>query len=205
MPQRLPATRTISCMLRRQKPYGGLRLISNRGGNWRRYAAATSWRAIEGRCCYGSIIHIWMQPFFTMCVFVCESFKLAYRKHGMHILHVSSVVEACNTGFVVSIRGFLPLSLSIQAVKCLEAVCQSPVPFLPLVEIRTRMALARVLLRHSTNVTRAKEHMDRVVREEGEEEGREGVSEGEGVRGSEREGERRSNNLDQQYLLFLVE
>ncbi|CAI7903958.1 unnamed protein product, partial [Closterium sp. NIES-54] len=48
-----------------------------------------------------------------------------------------------------------------QLVKCLEAVCQSPQPFLPLVEVRTRCWLAHVLLKHSRNVLHAKAHLER--------------------------------------------
>ncbi|GJP34673.1 hypothetical protein CLOM_g19086 [Closterium sp. NIES-68] len=48
-----------------------------------------------------------------------------------------------------------------QLVKCLEAVCQSPQPFLPLVEVRTRCWLAHVLLTHSRNVLQAKAHLER--------------------------------------------
>ncbi|CAI5490692.1 unnamed protein product, partial [Closterium sp. Naga37s-1] len=48
-----------------------------------------------------------------------------------------------------------------QLVKCLEAVCQSPQPFLPLVEVRTRCWLAHVLLKHSRYVLHAKAHLER--------------------------------------------
>ncbi|KAL1541017.1 sister chromatid cohesion protein SCC4 [Salvia divinorum] len=48
-----------------------------------------------------------------------------------------------------------------EAVKCLEAICQSPVSFLPIVEIKTRLRLAALLLKHSHNVNHAKSHLER--------------------------------------------
>lgn len=50
-----------------------------------------------------------------------------------------------------------------KAVKCLEAICQSPVSFLPIVEIKTRLRLAALLLKHSHNVNHAKSHLERAV------------------------------------------
>ncbi|XVE91322.1 hypothetical protein DITRI_Ditri20bG0144300 [Diplodiscus trichospermus] len=48
-----------------------------------------------------------------------------------------------------------------KAVKCLEAICQSHVSFLPIVEVKTRLRIATLLLRHSHNVTHAKSHLER--------------------------------------------
>lgn len=48
-----------------------------------------------------------------------------------------------------------------KAVKCLEAICQSPVSFLPIVEIKTRLLIATLLLKHSHNVNHAKAHLER--------------------------------------------
>ncbi|XVF71009.1 hypothetical protein PTKIN_Ptkin11bG0207400 [Pterospermum kingtungense] len=48
-----------------------------------------------------------------------------------------------------------------KAVKCLEAICQSHVSFLPIVEVKTRLRIATLLLRHSQNVTHAKSHLER--------------------------------------------
>ncbi|XP_051131717.1 sister chromatid cohesion protein SCC4 isoform X2 [Andrographis paniculata] len=48
-----------------------------------------------------------------------------------------------------------------KAVKCLEAICQSPVSFLPIIEIKTRLRVAALLLKHSHNVNHAKAHLER--------------------------------------------
>ncbi|KAL8516471.1 hypothetical protein ACS0TY_014937 [Phlomoides rotata] len=48
-----------------------------------------------------------------------------------------------------------------KAVKCLEAICQSSVSFLPIVEIKTRLRIAALLLKHSHNVNHAKSHLER--------------------------------------------
>ncbi|KAJ4979109.1 hypothetical protein NE237_009889 [Protea cynaroides] len=48
-----------------------------------------------------------------------------------------------------------------KAVKCLEAICQSQVSFLPMVEIKTRLRIATLLLKHSNNVNHAKSHLER--------------------------------------------
>ncbi|PIN25550.1 hypothetical protein CDL12_01708 [Handroanthus impetiginosus] len=48
-----------------------------------------------------------------------------------------------------------------KAVKCLEAICQSPVSFLPIVEIKTRLRVASLLLKHSHNINHAKAHLER--------------------------------------------
>ncbi|KAK2980410.1 hypothetical protein RJ640_025256 [Escallonia rubra] len=50
-----------------------------------------------------------------------------------------------------------------KAVKCLEAVCQSTVSFLPIVEVKTRLRIATLLLRHSHNVNHARSHLERAV------------------------------------------
>ncbi|KAG0454971.1 hypothetical protein HPP92_023884 [Vanilla planifolia] len=49
------------------------------------------------------------------------------------------------------------------AVKCLEALCQSGASLLPLVEIRTRLRLASLLLSHSHNLKHAKSHLERAL------------------------------------------
>ncbi|XXG76872.1 hypothetical protein AAC387_Pa08g1145 [Persea americana] len=48
-----------------------------------------------------------------------------------------------------------------KAVKCLEAICQSHVSFLPIVEIKTRLRIATILLKRSHNVNHAKAHLER--------------------------------------------
>ncbi|CAK9134891.1 unnamed protein product [Ilex paraguariensis] len=48
-----------------------------------------------------------------------------------------------------------------KAVKCLEAICQSTVSFLPIVEVKTRLRIATLLLKHSHNVNHAKAHLER--------------------------------------------
>ncbi|KAL6998740.1 hypothetical protein U1Q18_045076 [Sarracenia purpurea var. burkii] len=50
-----------------------------------------------------------------------------------------------------------------KAVKCLEAICQSQVSFLPIVEVKTRLRIATLLLKHSQNVNHAKSHLERCV------------------------------------------
>ncbi|KAI9100114.1 hypothetical protein K1719_024332 [Acacia pycnantha] len=48
-----------------------------------------------------------------------------------------------------------------KAVKCLEAICQSQVSFFPIVEVKTRLRIATLLLKHSHNVNHAKAHLER--------------------------------------------
>ncbi|KAF5751296.1 hypothetical protein HS088_TW02G00309 [Tripterygium wilfordii] len=48
-----------------------------------------------------------------------------------------------------------------KAVKCLEAICQSKSSFLPTVEVKTRLRIATLLLKHSHNVNEAKTHLER--------------------------------------------
>ena len=50
-----------------------------------------------------------------------------------------------------------------KAVKCLEALCQCPVSFLPIVEVKTRLRIATILLKHSHNFNHAKSHLERSV------------------------------------------
>lgn len=50
-----------------------------------------------------------------------------------------------------------------KAVKCLEALCQSQVSFLPILEIKTRLRIATLLLKHSHNLNHAKSHLERSV------------------------------------------
>lgn len=48
-----------------------------------------------------------------------------------------------------------------KAVKCLEAICQSEVSFFPIVEVKTRLRIATILLHHSHNANHAKSHLER--------------------------------------------
>ncbi|KAG8633630.1 sister chromatid cohesion protein SCC4 isoform X2 [Manihot esculenta] len=48
-----------------------------------------------------------------------------------------------------------------KAVKSLEAICQSQVSFLPIIEVKTRLRIATLLLKHSHNVNEAKSHLER--------------------------------------------
>lgn len=48
-----------------------------------------------------------------------------------------------------------------KAVKCLEAICQSQVSFLPMVEVKTRLRVAQILLDHTHNLNHAKAHLER--------------------------------------------
>lgn len=48
-----------------------------------------------------------------------------------------------------------------KAVKCLEAVCQASVSFLPITDIKTRLRIATLLLNHTHNVNHAKFHLER--------------------------------------------
>lgn len=50
-----------------------------------------------------------------------------------------------------------------KSVKCLEAICQSTVSFLPVIEVKTRLRIATMLLKHSHNVNYAKSHLERSV------------------------------------------
>lgn len=49
------------------------------------------------------------------------------------------------------------------AVKCLEAICQSQVSFLPVIEVKTRLRIATLLLQYTDNVPQAKAHLERAV------------------------------------------
>lgn len=48
-----------------------------------------------------------------------------------------------------------------KSVKCLEAICQSTVSFLPVIEVKTRLRIATMLLKNSHNVNHAKSHLER--------------------------------------------
>ncbi|XP_048139998.1 sister chromatid cohesion protein SCC4 isoform X2 [Rhodamnia argentea] len=48
-----------------------------------------------------------------------------------------------------------------KAIKCLEAVVQGPTSLLPMVEVKTRLRIATLLLRYSHSVTNAKSHLER--------------------------------------------
>ncbi|KAK7276148.1 hypothetical protein RIF29_17281 [Crotalaria pallida] len=48
-----------------------------------------------------------------------------------------------------------------KAIKCLEAICQSQVSFFPIVEVKTRLRIATILLHHSHNINRARSHLER--------------------------------------------
>lgn len=50
-----------------------------------------------------------------------------------------------------------------KSVKCLEAICQSEVSFSPIVEVKTRLRIASILLHHSHNANHAKSHLERAV------------------------------------------
>lgn len=50
-----------------------------------------------------------------------------------------------------------------KSIKCLEAICQSEVSFFPIVEVKTRLRIATLLLHHSHNVNHAKSHLERSV------------------------------------------
>ncbi|KAL4190091.1 hypothetical protein AMTRI_Chr08g210330 [Amborella trichopoda] len=47
------------------------------------------------------------------------------------------------------------------AVKCLEAICQCQVSFLPIIEVKTRIRIASILLNLTHNVKHAKSHLER--------------------------------------------
>uniref|UniRef100_A0A7N0V5S2 Sister chromatid cohesion protein SCC4 n=1 Tax=Kalanchoe fedtschenkoi TaxID=63787 RepID=A0A7N0V5S2_KALFE len=48
-----------------------------------------------------------------------------------------------------------------KAVKCLEAICQCSTSFLPIIDIKTRLRIATLLLNHTHNVNQAKFHLER--------------------------------------------
>ncbi|XP_071720041.1 sister chromatid cohesion protein SCC4 [Rutidosis leptorrhynchoides] len=48
-----------------------------------------------------------------------------------------------------------------KSIKCLEAICQSTVSFLPIIEVKTRLRIATLLLKHTNNVNHAKAHLER--------------------------------------------
>lgn len=48
-----------------------------------------------------------------------------------------------------------------KTIKCLEAICQNPTSFLPIIEVKTRLRLSTLLLKHSHNVNHAKSHLER--------------------------------------------
>ena len=48
-----------------------------------------------------------------------------------------------------------------KAVKCLEAICQSQTSFLPIVEVKTRLRVAQILIDHTHNLNHAKSHLER--------------------------------------------
>ncbi|VVB10279.1 unnamed protein product [Arabis nemorensis] len=48
-----------------------------------------------------------------------------------------------------------------KSIKCLEAICQSQISFLPLVEVKSRVRVSALLLRYSHNVNHAKSHLER--------------------------------------------
>ncbi|CAH2070386.1 unnamed protein product [Thlaspi arvense] len=50
-----------------------------------------------------------------------------------------------------------------KTIKCLEAICQSQISFLPLVEVKTRFRVSALLLRYSHNVNHAKSHLERCL------------------------------------------
>ncbi|CAI0560540.1 unnamed protein product [Linum tenue] len=48
-----------------------------------------------------------------------------------------------------------------KSIKCLEAICQSHDSFLPIIEVKTRLRLATLLLKHTHNANHAKSHLER--------------------------------------------
>ncbi|PIA59707.1 hypothetical protein AQUCO_00400541v1 [Aquilegia coerulea] len=48
-----------------------------------------------------------------------------------------------------------------KTIKCLEAICKSQVSFLPIIEIKTRLRIATLLLKHTHNINHAKSHLER--------------------------------------------
>lgn len=48
-----------------------------------------------------------------------------------------------------------------QTIKCLEAICTSQVSLLPITEIKTRLRIATLLLKHTHNISHAKSHLER--------------------------------------------
>jgi len=50
-----------------------------------------------------------------------------------------------------------------KTVECLEAICQNKVPFFPIIEVKTRIRIATILLHDSHNVNHAKSHLQRCV------------------------------------------
>ncbi|XP_068648061.1 sister chromatid cohesion protein SCC4 [Aristolochia californica] len=48
-----------------------------------------------------------------------------------------------------------------KSVKCLEAICQSNTSLLPIVEIKTRLRIAALLLKYTYNLSHAKFHLER--------------------------------------------
>ena len=72
-------------------------------------------------------------------------------------------MEAIAEGLWVLSEKYEKRGCIAQAVKCLEAICQSHVSFLPIVEVKTRLRIATLLLHHADNVTHAKTHLERAV------------------------------------------
>ncbi|MCL7050589.1 hypothetical protein MKW94_028283 [Papaver nudicaule] len=48
-----------------------------------------------------------------------------------------------------------------KTVKCLEAICQSQISFSPIVEIKSRLRIASLLLTYTHNINHAKSHLER--------------------------------------------
>ncbi|KAK9115976.1 hypothetical protein Sjap_014923 [Stephania japonica] len=48
-----------------------------------------------------------------------------------------------------------------RSIKCLEAICQSQVSLLPITEVKTRLRIATLLLKHTHNINHAKSHLER--------------------------------------------
>lgn len=48
-----------------------------------------------------------------------------------------------------------------EAIKCVEAICQSQPAFLPLTEVKSRVRVAALLLEHTENVGQARHHLER--------------------------------------------
>ncbi|KAM7257502.1 hypothetical protein ACFE04_013243 [Oxalis oulophora] len=48
-----------------------------------------------------------------------------------------------------------------KTIKCLESICQSTITFFPIIEVKTRVRISTLLLKHTHNLTHAKSHLQR--------------------------------------------
>ncbi|CAM6094394.1 unnamed protein product [Calypogeia fissa] len=70
-------------------------------------------------------------------------------------------MEAAAEGLWALADGWEEKGHIAEAIKCLEAICQSQVSFLPITDVKTRLRVASLLLRYSDNVMHAKSHLER--------------------------------------------